>query len=535
MILHLPIGMLVGLGLMEAVAVLRRQGPSPRLLVLVVALSAVLGAASGWVLHEEPDYGASDVLQWHEWLGIGTAVASLLCFFLRMCNSTRGYRLALLLSLGLMAPAGHLGGQMTHGKGFLLEPLLQKDQPVYIPPPKAEYGPTLANYTDHISPLLQARCVNCHGSRKSKGELRLDSVEAILAGGENGQVFNLETPQESEMIRRLHLPLEHEEHMPPEQKVQPSKEEIELLAVWIEAGAPFEQEFALADGVALPEPPTAEPTESEPEDAATDGPKPAPVQALTALRNQLVHVQLVQPGSVELWVDFAAPAASITDADVQELLAPLSDFIAELSLARTQVTDESLQMIAVMPKLTRLDLRQTAVSDAGLVWLRGHPNLSELILSRTQVTDAASETLAQLPGLAHLWIWDTPISAEGLTALRESLPQVVIDAGDLTNAVAMETEGELSFTSDAPLVDGPAGDESTTTQAEVGGASTGEISATQKASLLSPINSLCPVTDKAIDPQYTVLFEGRVIGFCCPNCPKTFWLDPASYLAKLPK
>jgi YHS domain-containing protein len=36
-----------------------------------------------------------------------------------------------------------------------------------------------------------------------------------------------------------------------------------------------------------------------------------------------------------------------------------------------------------------------------------------------------------------------------------------------------------------------------------------------------------------VNPKYAVVFEGKVIGFCCPNCPKEFWADPKAFAEKL--
>ena len=38
-----------------------------------------------------------------------------------------------------------------------------------------------------IQPLLKESCTGCHGDRKQKGDLRLDSLEAALKGGEHGK------------------------------------------------------------------------------------------------------------------------------------------------------------------------------------------------------------------------------------------------------------------------------------------------------------------------------------------------------------
>ncbi len=553
MLLHVPIGMLVGLGVLELVSVFRRQEAEPRLLVFVAAAAAVLTAASGWVLHEEAGYAGGDTMEWHERLGIATAGCAVLCFGLRVFGSERAYRFMLLITIGVVVPAGHLGAEMTHGKGFLLEPLEKPSTEGPVLPDLAalvgsEEGPPLVSFANHVAPLLKARCHSCHGPRKSKGKLRLDSIAAIQAGGENGPVLagsvngggtngpalagsvndGVAKTQaaESELLRRLLLPLDHEDHMPPEQKTQPSPAEIELLRAWVLAGAPFDQGFEFAGNATSSSDAIAESgrPEDQAESESSAARSPAPATALAALRERLVHVQPTAAGSTELWVDFAAPAADIDDDAVSELLTPVIDFVAELSLARTRISDASLELIATMPALTRLDLRQTAVGNIGLAHLRGHASLSELVLSRTQVSDAASATLSEMPELKRLWIWDAQLSADGLIALREALPEVHIDAGDLANATALESEGELAFTSDAGPVDSPGeGDPVTSSEETIPSSPTA----------LTPINSVCPVSGKPVDPKFSVVHEGRVIGFCCPNCPKSFWDDPAAFLAKL--
>ena len=41
-------------------------------------------------------------------------------------------------------------------------------------------------FEQNVRPLLAEKCYSCHGEKKQKGGLRLDSIEAILKGGESG-------------------------------------------------------------------------------------------------------------------------------------------------------------------------------------------------------------------------------------------------------------------------------------------------------------------------------------------------------------
>jgi cytochrome c len=54
-----------------------------------------------------------------------------------------------------------------------------------LPPAAGKKGVTYAN---DIRPILEASCFRCHGEEKQKWELRLDSLEAVLKGGEDGKV-----------------------------------------------------------------------------------------------------------------------------------------------------------------------------------------------------------------------------------------------------------------------------------------------------------------------------------------------------------
>ncbi len=506
LLLHLPAGLLIALGLFEGVAVLRRGPPAPRLLVVVAAAGAVITAASGWVLHEEPDYSGS-TLTWHMRLGIATASGAAITALLHGLGRVVAYRIALLTTLAVLVPAGHFGSTMTHGAGFVTEPLRDEEpEPAPVAPPAvepAEPAAPVASYVEHVAPLFAARCTSCHGEKKKKSGLRLDAPEWILKGGRGGDALIAGSPEESELTIRLRLPMSDEDHMPPEHKAQPAEAEIALLETWIAAGAPFEGTFALPGGVALPSLPAAP--------AGAPELMPAPEAALAALRARLVHVQPVAAGTEELWIDFAAPAEQMDDAAVQSLLRPLLDHVAELNLSRTRISDAALKQIAEMPRLRRLDLRATAVTDAGLARLKGHDALVELVLAQTKVSDAAGETLQSLPALEKVWLWGSGMSLEGVTSLRAARPELRVDAGDAPAAAPLEAEGALTFTSDAPPPD-----------------------AAPVPASLQIVNTICPVTGDPVNPKYSIVFEGRVVGFCCPNCPKEFWADPEQYRVKLP-
>jgi YHS domain-containing protein len=47
--------------------------------------------------------------------------------------------------------------------------------------------------------------------------------------------------------------------------------------------------------------------------------------------------------------------------------------------------------------------------------------------------------------------------------------------------------------------------------------------------------TMCPVSGKPIDPQYSVEYKDEKVYFCCPNCPAAFEKEPGKYIAKVPQ
>jgi len=56
-----------------------------------------------------------------------------------------------------------------------------------LPPAAVAKGLT---YDKDTKPILKESCFRCHGEDRQKGELRLDSREARLKGGENGKIID---------------------------------------------------------------------------------------------------------------------------------------------------------------------------------------------------------------------------------------------------------------------------------------------------------------------------------------------------------
>jgi mono/diheme cytochrome c family protein len=90
-------------------------------------------------------------------------------------------------------------------------------------------------FESQIRPLLVDNCLNCHGPRKQKSGLRLDSLPALLEGGDNGPVVIRGDPDNSPLVQAVRY--NGSPKMPPKGKLNP--ETIAALAAWVKMGAPW--------------------------------------------------------------------------------------------------------------------------------------------------------------------------------------------------------------------------------------------------------------------------------------------------------
>lgn len=107
-----------------------------------------------------------------------------------------------------------------------------------LPPAASKQGVT---YAGDIKAMFDKSCVKCHGAEKPKGKLRLDSLEGILKGGEDGKVIEPGKSTESMLLINVAHLGDEDDYMPPpnnKAKIPPlTKEEIGLIRAWIEQGA----------------------------------------------------------------------------------------------------------------------------------------------------------------------------------------------------------------------------------------------------------------------------------------------------------
>jgi cytochrome c553 len=132
---------------------------------------------------------------------------------------------------------------------LLALPLLAAPARAAEPRPSADQ---VAFFEKNVRPVLVDNCVSCHGPKKQRGGLRLDSRAGALKGGDSGPAVVPGQPGRSPLIKAVRH--EGELAMPPKGKLS-AKAQADLVA-WVQLGAPWPDLVAAAESGGLRPPGT---------------------------------------------------------------------------------------------------------------------------------------------------------------------------------------------------------------------------------------------------------------------------------------
>ena len=451
LVVHMPIGFLIIGFLLELLA--RRNKNSSwdgavEFTLLLSAISATLSCVMGYLLSLSGDYEAQ-ALNLHKWMGIMLAVFSFVIYFLKIkvkiispIIANKLYMPGFIVVMLLLTITGHYGGNLTHGSDYLT---------MYMPSPiKKLTGSTSKNnllaveipkdpakviaYTHVIEPFLQQKCYSCHNNEKQKGNLRMDSKEFLLKGGKHGKVLDAGHADKSELLKRILLPVESDEHMPPKGKTPLSEEEVALLKWWIDQGADFNKkvvempaEESVKKTLALYT--SGAPSGNTRKDSEVFKIKVgAPDEKLIAV---LKHKgALITPlANGDHFVEASFVNCPNKANEIFPSLLPISKQIVWLKLGFSNIGDKDLENISKMEHLVRLGLENTLVTDKAIKNLKNLKYLEYLNLYGTKITDEGLKDLYNLKNLQNLYVWQTQVTEKGIAALKQKLPGLEVDIG----------------------------------------------------------------------------------------------------------
>lgn len=446
LLLHLPIGMLVVVVLMEVISRYHGRKSHATMPLFMATISSIGAVIFGYILMRSNSY-PEDAIDAHLWSGVLFTVALLWALFFKMRYNETGrgqptYWFLLLLSNVLMFAAGHYGGVITHGDPMDEAPWNKKEKSE-----RAVLAPVDERmiYEQVVVPILEQKCYKCHGKKKKKGHLRMDSYEAMLEGGDEGECLVPGDLEKSLMIELVRLPEGDDDRMPPEGKPQLTADELAVIEWWVEIGAPRETKLAnlevptsVKSALEVISGQSLDPkTEVEKEGTHSDQKSEVDVSKERASHADAVQqLQTKYPGGLT-WLSQTDATLAFTaagmrsdfkDADLKNLQ-PVARLIVQLNLTGADVSDDSASVLASMTSLRLLRLPETKITDRSIPSIAGLSHLESLNLYGTAITDEGLLKLGSLKQLKKLYLWQTKVTPYGVEALQNVLPDCEINTG----------------------------------------------------------------------------------------------------------
>lgn len=249
---HFPVALLMVLALIEVLRWRRKTGSMDQtvaFIAVITALSSIVAMIQGLMLggdEGESDYARLVAL--HKWLGIATTVvacgAAAVALRRQLGDTiglTRIYRALVLPGALLVSLTGHYGGSLVHGEDHLrimpweiYQDMFGTKKPTTLDPAHSDI-PDKIDFWRDVDPIFKRACYECHDAKEQKGELRMDTREFQLKGGEGGpSIIPGDSKKSLTMIR---IRGEGEDPRMPKKKPPLSERETAIIAKWIDQGA----------------------------------------------------------------------------------------------------------------------------------------------------------------------------------------------------------------------------------------------------------------------------------------------------------
>lgn len=430
-LLHLPIGVLIYGYLHFTYDVIFKKKKEPVDLSFVLgvgAVAAILSTISGLLLSRSADY-SGELLEWHKWLGIGTACISIFIFYFYKYSKGKGrFYLSFSILIVLLVVTGHYGGSITHGEGFLL------------PEDQANYSSTTLKdpleahvFNDLVMPIAKEKCNSCHNARKKKGKLLLTTLEGWKNGGKSGGFIVTNDRLNSLMFKRLHLPKEEKKHMPPSGKKQLDSDELEFLDWWINSVKTYEERVEELD----PPAPVLAYIQRKLTRQFIDVPK-IEASDILKLQNEGIPVSRISNSEPWLSVDFEG-GSKVQISHLKKLL-KFKENIRQIDLSNTGIGDNDLRTVNKFENLRSINLSLNAISSQGIRNLKDLKSLERLNLYGTSVDKSVLEFISNFPALKSIYLWQTKVEAKDLSSIN------------LNEAIEVNVGPDLELFSDAQVM-----------------------------------------------------------------------------------
>jgi uncharacterized membrane protein len=436
MVMHFPIALLfVGIFLEWLRTKKKFQHPAIEEITEFVfcffALGAAFTALFGLFLFKEGSY-SGDEASLHKWTGAAVSILAMPVLRLMAKPTARYYYFGTLAAcMVCLIVAGHAGSSVTHGQGFVTEPIRKYRQAKAM---EIEHADSAMIFRDVIQPIFNEKCINCHNPNRAKNNLVLSDYNSTIKGGKDENTIVAGDAAGSLMYQYILLPMNDTLHMPPNGKLQLDREEIKLIGWWINTGA---REL----------------------DQYVDLPKVDSIQKIMLAKFQpkkgldLVDISFVDPSIIKKLNNpyrtvqqisaskpyiavFLGSKKDFSSRDLTELRG-IANQVTSIDLGNSNVTNKDVEAIAQFKHVQKLHLQNNPIEDQAIAPLKNLEFLELLNLSGTKVSDKAIQEISKWGNGKKLYLYNTSVSNAAIQSLKTSRPdlQVFNTQFDLADSV----------------------------------------------------------------------------------------------------
>jgi uncharacterized membrane protein len=428
LLVHLPIGIFLLGALLKAFSLFKNNTEEYHEALKFIRkasfFTALFAASTGYLLSLSGEF-SSQTLDQHQWSGIIFTILTGVFAFVKINNRKLENTTWIILSI-LLSVVGHLGGSLTHGEDYLsFSKKVISDKLQIADIQKAKV------YEELVRPIIESKCYACHAASKQKGELRLDTQLAILKGGKNGACLKPGNAAQSEMIKRMLLPMGDEEHMPPKGKPQLTENEIAVLKWWINEKAPFEKNISQMQQnsemkIVLASFQT--PATSKAAINLLPSDKGADIDQAKLSKFEEVGIVILPIANESNYLSVNILNKTLSD-DVWKNLEQLAENILFFKSNKANFSKNGWMTLAKMKNLRSLNLNNSNIQNKELGMLSTLTGLRILNISGTMIDAKGMSNLKAFINLEKVFIFETKIEKSEFVKLKAILPNVKIDTG----------------------------------------------------------------------------------------------------------
>ena len=435
LIVHLPIGFII-LTLLVNILIKTKNNSVKRIITIGWFFSFISGgiaALFGWFLSDNNYYLESQI-NIHKWSGIAFLVLTFLIWLLRALNFNLNKsfkRISNFAILILILITGHYGGEMTHGKGYLMKglPFINQNKiPTVFLSKKVNSPDSMYVFEDLIYPVFEEKCIACHNEKQEYGGLNMSKYENIIKGGNSGLGIQKGNPYRSLIYKRVSMSQNESNFMPPA-GTPLSFDQVAVLKWWIDNGAKLKTPLTKLrndENIRSLVEENYKLDLREKSYIETLNLAPIDENKLEVFKEEKYHWRFLDSEKSLLDVKFIGK--KITRNDI-ELLTKLKDNVIWLNLSNCQLKDELLSFLSQFPNLTRLRIQNNNLTDKCIIYTMDIKNLRELNIYGTQVTDASFNVFSKMKKLEKIFLWNSKVTPLGIQKFKTQNPAIEIISG----------------------------------------------------------------------------------------------------------